>query len=85
MGREVRLSHIDSVLEDLNYPVTPDEAATTLDDVTLQLADGEANLGSLVADLPADSYESSDELQTGLHTTLPRSAVGEPFQSEGDG
>lgn len=53
--------------------------------MTLQLADGEANLGSLVADLPADSYESSDELQTGLHTTLPRSAVGEPFQSEGDG
>ena len=85
MGREVRLSHLDELLDELDYPVTPAEAAAELDDVTLQLADGEENLGDIVGGMPGESYRSPDALTAGLHNTLPRGAVGEPFQSEGDG
>lgn len=85
MGREVRLSHLDALFNELDYPVAPTEAASEFDDVTLRLADGEENLGELVADLPEKQYRSSNGMITDLHNTLPRNAVGEPFQSEGDG
>ncbi|QSG03649.1 DUF5789 family protein [Natranaeroarchaeum sulfidigenes] len=85
MGREVRLSHLDALFGELDYPIAPGAAAAEFDDVTLRLADGEENLGELVADLPDDQYQSSGEMMADLHNTLPRGAVGEPFQSEGDG
>ena len=85
MGRTTRLSRVNDVLDDLDYPVMRDDAADELADVTLELADGEANLGELISDTQSDSFESADELEAGLNNALPREAVGEPYQSEGDG
>lgn len=82
---EVNLSRVETVLEDLEYPVTNDEAAREFDDVTLLLADGERNLGSLVERSDRDRFESVDDVKSALHNVLPREAVGEPYQSEGEG
>ncbi len=47
-------------LDELDYPVTPAAAAAELDDDTLQRADGEENLGDLIAGMPGESYRSPD-------------------------
>jgi hypothetical protein len=82
---DVKLSRIESVLEDLEYPVTNDQAAAELEDVTLLLADGERNLGALIERNDSDRFESMDDLESELNNVLPREAVGEPYQSEGEG
>ncbi|AGB33024.1 hypothetical protein C488_10251 [Natrinema pellirubrum DSM 15624] len=82
---DVKLSRIDSVLENLEYPITTDRAASELADVTLLLADGQRNLGDLVAKSDSDRFESTEDLQSELNNVLPREAVGEPYQSEGEG
>ena len=85
MAREVKLSRIEGPLSELSYPVSRDDAIDQLDDVTLRLADGEANLGDVVADSNGDSFDSVDDLQNEVLNNLPRGAVGEPGQSEGEG
>ncbi len=82
---EVKLSRVSAVLEDLDYPIASDQAATELEDVTLLLADGERNLGDLVARSDSVRFESREDLESELHNVLPREAVGEPYQSEGEG
>ena len=85
MAREVKLSQIDDVLDELSYPVPRDDAAVEFEDVTVLLADGEVNLGELVSETGSDTFSSRDDLKTEIHNTLPREAVGEPYQSEGEG
>ncbi|MEY7851575.1 hypothetical protein AB7C87_20515 [Natrarchaeobius sp. A-rgal3] len=85
MTGEIKLNEVESAFERLEYPVTNDAAAAEFDDVTLLLADGERNLGSLIETSDAERFESTDDLETELHNVLPREAVGEPFQSEGEG
>ena len=85
MGREVKLSRVDSVLTELSYPVSREEAAREFEDVTLTFADGEENLGELIAQTSEGEYEAFEELRDDINNTLPREAVGEPYQSEGEG
>ncbi|WP_306056473.1 DUF5789 family protein [Natronococcus wangiae] len=85
MCSEVKLSRIDATLETLEYPIDADAAASELEDVTLLLADGERNLGELIERSPSDRFESVNDIETELHNVLPREAVGEPYQSEGEG
>ncbi len=59
-------------------------AAAAFSDVTLLLADGEENLGDLIAEIDSETFDAVDDLETGLHNVLPREAIGEPYQSEGD-
>ena len=82
---EVKLSRIEATLTDLEYPVTTDDAAAELADTTLLLADGERNLGALIERSGSDRFESAADLESELHNVLPREAVGEPYQSEGEG
>jgi hypothetical protein len=84
MARDVKLSRIEDVLSELSYPVTRESAAEELDDVTLQLADGEASLGGVLEDVPSDSFDSVGELRDEIFEYLPEAAIGEPGQSEGD-
>lgn len=84
MGREVELNQIERTLEELDYPLPRESAVGQLADVTLILADGEANLGELVAASATDEFGSPDDLISDLHNALPRRAVGEPYQSDGD-
>jgi len=85
MTPTVKLSEIESTFEALEYPMPAETAAAELDDVTLLLADGERTLGTLVERTTADRFESAADLQSELHNVFPREAVGEPFQSEGEG
>ena len=85
MPRTVKLSRIDTVLSELSYPVSREVAADSFAETTLTYADGEANLGELIAQTPAEEFESFEELRDEINNTLPREAVGEPYQSEGEG
>lgn len=85
MDRDVKLNGLETVLADLEYPISREEAADQCDGVTLILAEGEENLGDLVARSNGDSFASMDDLETEVFNLLPRNAVGEPFQSEGEG
>ena len=85
MSRDVKLSRIEDTLESLEYPVEREAAATELADVTVLLADGEVNLGELISETASDRFDSVDDLESELHNALPREAVGEPYQSEGEG
>ncbi|QSG10223.1 Uncharacterized protein HSR122_2852 [Halapricum desulfuricans] len=51
----------------------------------MQLADGERNLGELISQTTSETFDTPRDLETELHNVLPREAVGEPFQSEGEG
>ncbi len=84
MTRTVELNRVDTVLSTLEYPITPAEVEHDCGDVTIQLADGEVNLGETVGDSTATRLASVEELRTELLSLLPRRAVGEPFQSDGD-
>jgi hypothetical protein len=85
MTREVKLNHIEDVLEELQYPIDEDDAIAELSDVTVLLADGRSNLGELVSRTSGEKFDSPGDIETAIQNTLPRSAVGEPYQSEGEG
>ncbi|MFD1686189.1 DUF5789 family protein [Halobellus litoreus] len=84
MDSEVRLKDVSEVLDELEYPIEQSEAGAELADVTLILADGSENFGDLVERTGSDVFESASDLEAELHNALPREAVGEPYQSEGD-
>jgi hypothetical protein len=85
MTREVRLSHTTDLLEEFDYPIDRETVAAEVSDVTLLLADGQRNLGDLIGETDSERFDSADEIVSELHNTLPREAVGEPYQSEGEG
>jgi hypothetical protein len=84
MARAVTLSRIDETLETLEYPVSREDAAGTLADVTLLLADGERNLGDVVDDCSGDSFDSQADLELEIYEYLPVEALGEPAKAEAD-
>lgn len=85
MAREIKLSHLDSVLEGIEYPCSKADAVDFGGDVTLLLADGTENLGDLLETSNDAVFESMDELSNEVMNLLPQHAVGEPYQSEGEG
>lgn len=85
MASEVKLSELDSALEPIDFPCSREVVVEEGEDVTLLLADGTANLGELVSESTVEQFESVDDLTTELMNHLPRRAVGEPYQSEGEG
>lgn len=85
MAREIKLNELDGLLADLDYPTTKAAAADDCADVTLVLADGTENLGETVGRSDHGTFGSADELKNEVLNLLPRRAVGEPFQSEGEG
>ena len=84
MVREVEFDEISTVLDDTTYPLTQSAAAAEFSDVTVVLADGTADLGKLISETTNETFESASDIETALHNVLPRRAVGEPYQSEGD-
>ncbi|MBB6647252.1 DUF5789 family protein [Halobellus ruber] len=84
METEIRLNRIDAVLEELDYPVTPPAVADACGDVVVRLAEGTVTVGDVVAESNAEEFDSSEDLEMEIMNLLPRDAVGEPFQSDGD-
>lgn len=85
MGREVKLNDLGPILDAFEYPIARDAVAKNCADVTLELADGEENLGALIEQSTEDQFESADDLVNEILGLLPQHAVGEPYQSEGEG
>lgn len=85
MAREVKLSRLVPVLSDLDYPMSHDAVVEQCGDLTLLLADGTVNFGDLIADSSSETFDSMDDLVLEVMNLLPRRAVGEPYQSEGEG
>jgi len=81
---KIKLNRVKDVLDRVEYPQSRADAASEFDDVTLILADGEANLGELIAQADRETFRSADDLSTELNNVMPIEAVGEPGQSEGD-
>ena len=84
MTARVKINRVKTVLDRADYPLEREAAAAEFDDVTLILADGEANLGELIADCDRMEFASTDDLDTELNNVMPIEAVGEPGQSDGD-
>ncbi|MFC4356402.1 hypothetical protein ACFO0N_00395 [Halobium salinum] len=84
MSQSVKLNSVETLFGDLEYPITRKEASAAYAGTTLLLADGETDLGRVVAETVSDTFEGPDELFADLHTALPIEAVGEPGQSDGD-
>lgn len=85
MTQTVKLSRVQATLAELSYPLAREEAAADLTNVTLLLADGEQNLGEVVAETGSETFESAADLEADVYAHLPVEAVGEPGQSEGEG
>ncbi|WP_256298564.1 hypothetical protein [Haloarchaeobius salinus] len=62
MTRRVEYAHIESALDDLTYPVLRDDAAADLENVTLVVAEDEANLGVLVSETDSDAFRTPQDL-----------------------
>ena len=84
MATRIKINRVKNALDRVDYPLGRQAAAAEFDDVTLIFADGEANLGELIANCDRAAFDSADDLDTELNNVMPIEAVGEPGQSEGD-
>lgn len=84
MEQELKLNQLADALTELEYPLDNAAAVDACEGVTLLLADGTAQLADVIADSNADRFDSAADLESEVMSTLPRNAVGEPYQSEGD-
>ncbi|RDZ90650.1 hypothetical protein DEQ92_22830, partial [Haloferax sp. Atlit-6N] len=83
MEKTIKLSRVESVLEDLSYPLTRHDAAAALDGVTVLMADGNADLGEMVRNCLPSEFADATDLYYELNNAMPIEAVGEPRQSDG--
>ncbi|MFA1609641.1 DUF5789 family protein [Halobellus rubicundus] len=84
MTESIRLNRIGTVFSGLSFPLSPSRAARECGDVTVWLADGSVTVDEVLRDSHTDRFASSEDLELEFLSLLPRSAVGEPFQSDGD-
>jgi len=84
MEAEVRLNRIERVLEPLDYPITPPAVTEACGGTVVRLAEGTVSVSDVMAQSNADAFVSSEDLKEEFQSLLPRNAVGEPYQSDGD-
>ncbi len=72
------------VLAKLKYSISPATAARECEGIIVELAEGTVSLTETIRESREDQFMSAEDLELELMGLLPRSAVGEPFQSEGD-
>lgn len=85
MTEPIKLTELTAVLSTFEYPTTPPEVAADHGEIVIELAEGSVTLGETVRDADADSFTSAEDLELTVRSLLPRNAVGEPYQSEGEG
>lgn len=85
MAQKIKLNELAEYLEAFDYPIDRATAAEHSQNTTLVLADGEQDLNELLEQSNADEFDSENDLETEVFNLLPRNAVGEPYQSEGEG
>lgn len=85
MDEHVRLNELEGTLAELEYPISRAAVVELCADVTIELADGRKTVGAVIDESNQDTFASVDELASEVYNLLPRHAVGEPYQSEGEG
>ena len=84
MTSEVNLSHVQDEFEGHSYPAARDDLAESCAGTTVLFADGDADLGQLLAEIEQERFENAEDAFTALQNVLPVEALGEPGQSDGD-
>ncbi|GAB7008260.1 hypothetical protein [Halorubrum trueperi] len=84
MSDEIHLSRVEDELRSHSYPSERDDLVASFAGTTVLFADGDADLGDLVADIDQARFESAEDAYTALQNVLPIEALGEPGQSDGD-
>jgi hypothetical protein len=85
MRESVKLSELDAVIDDIHYPTDREGVLDSYGELRLQLADGEVTVQEVLSDSSVTRFENATDLASEVFAFLPREAVGEPYQSEGDG
>jgi hypothetical protein len=75
MDDSPRSEEVKAHCERLEYPVMRADAAATLADVTVDVADGETNLGVVVSELDHDSFTGPDELYDAVASSVDDSPL----------
>lgn len=84
MNQVVKLNELETILTDIEYPISRDTLIDEYGETTIQLADGTVDLDTIMHESSTEQFLSTDDITNELMSLLPRNAVGEPFQSEGD-
>ncbi|MFC6951259.1 DUF5789 family protein [Halorubellus litoreus] len=85
MQESVKLGELDAVIDDLHYPTDRDGVLDSYGELRLQLADGEVTVREVLSESSVTRFENATELASEVFAFLPREAVGEPYQAEGEG
>ncbi|MFC4359749.1 hypothetical protein ACFO0N_17525 [Halobium salinum] len=85
MRQRTKLNELDELLAEFDYPAEREQVLDRCGAVTLVLADGEETVADVLEHSSEARFESSDELRDEIMQFLPQHAVGEPYQSEGEG
>jgi hypothetical protein len=84
MTNRINLSRVEGEFEDYSFPTSRSDLVESCAGTTVLFADGDADLGELLADVEQERFESPQDAYTALQNVLPIEAVGEPGQSDGD-
>ncbi|EMA64289.1 DUF5789 family protein [Halorubrum lipolyticum] len=84
MTSEVHLSRVEDEFRGHSYPAAREDLVESCAGTTVLFADGDADLGDLVADIDQKRFESPEDAFAALQNVLPIEALGEPGQSDGD-
>jgi len=84
MTDEVHLARVEDEFHDHSYPAARDDLVASCSGTTVLFADGDADLGALLADIDQERFQSADDVFVALQNVLPIEALGEPGQSDGD-
>ncbi|MFW6318510.1 MAG: hypothetical protein ACOC06_08600 [Halorubrum sp.] len=84
MTNEISLSRVEGEFEAYSFPADRSDLAASCSGTTVLFADGDADLGELLAEIEQERFESPEDAYVALQNVLPIEAVGEPGQSDGD-
>jgi hypothetical protein len=84
MSDEINRSRPESTLADRAYPADRGALADSVAGTTVLFADGDADLGDLLAEVDQARFEGAADAHAALQNVLPIEALGEPGQSDGD-
>jgi len=75
MTSEVHLSRVEDEFREHSYPVAHEDLVDSCAGTTVLFADGDADLGELVADIDQERFESAEDAFTALQNVLPIEAL----------
>lgn len=83
-AHSMRLNATESLLTDVDYPVTNETMIEQHGNRSLELADGTESLETVLLRLGPETYENADELRAALFTGVSQDAIGRRFYSDRD-